>query len=121
MQSPPYDIRVRPWYNPDGITAFFMVPAILGIIVTMTMVMMTALAIVRERETGTMEQLIVTPIRAYELMIGKIVPNIVLGYVQNYYRTAGRQPCFNVPIRGSLLDLYLMTLFSSPPRWAWAF
>ena len=61
IQQLPYDIRVRPWYNPDGITAFFMVPAILGIIVTMTMVMMTSMGIVRERERGTLEQLLVTP------------------------------------------------------------
>ncbi len=56
----PYDIRVRAWYNPDGITAYYMVPGILGIIVTLTMVIMTSMAIVRERERGTLEQLIVT-------------------------------------------------------------
>jgi ABC-2 type transport system permease protein len=107
----PYDIRVRPWYNPDGVTAFYMVPAILGIIVTMTMVMMTAVAIVRERERGTLEQLMVTPIRSYELMLGKIIPYIGLGYLQITVALLVGVLVFQVPIRGSLLELYLLTLF----------
>ena len=111
VTNPPYDIRVRPWYNPDGITAYYMVPAILGIIVTMTMVMMTSISIVRERERGTLEQLIVTPIKSYELMIGKIVPNIILGYAQITVALLVGSLVFHVPIRGSLLELYLLTLF----------
>ncbi|SFG71102.1 ABC-2 type transport system permease protein [Desulfotomaculum arcticum] len=107
----PYDIRVRPWYNPDGITAYYMVPAILGIIVTMTMVIMTSMGIVRERERGTLEQLIVTPVKAYELMIGKILPYIALGYVQITVALLVGVIVFGVPIRGSLLELYLLTLF----------
>ncbi len=107
----PYDIRVRPWYNPDGITAFYMVPAILGIIVTMTMVMMTSMAIVRERERGTLEQIIVTPVKSYELMIGKIIPYIALGYVQITVALLVGALVFHVPVRGSLLELYLLTLF----------
>ncbi|MFZ5596534.1 MAG: ABC transporter permease [Bacillota bacterium] len=107
----PYDIRVRPWYNPDGITAFYMVPAILGIIVNMTMVMLTAIAIVREKERGTMEQLLVTPIRPLELMAGKIIPNIILGYFQITAALLMGSLVFHVPIRGSLLELYLLTLF----------
>lgn len=109
--SPPYDIRVRPWYNPDGITAFFMVPAILGIIVTMTMVIITSVAIVREREQGTMEQLLVTPVKPLELMIGKIIPYIVLGYLQITVALLVAVLVFQVPIRGSLMQLYLLTLF----------
>lgn len=107
----PYDIRVRPWYNPDGITAYYMVPAILGIIVTMTMVIITSIAIVRERERGTLEQLIVTPIKPYEIMIGKIVPYIALGYLQITVALLVGAIFFQVPIRGSLLQLYLLTLF----------
>jgi len=108
----PYDIRVRPWYNPDGVTAYYMVvPAILGMVVTMTMVIITAVAIVRERERGTMEQLIVTPIKPLELMIGKILPYIVLGYIQITVALLVGVLIFNVPIRGSLLQLYLLTLF----------
>ncbi|MEA1961719.1 MAG: ABC transporter permease [Bacillota bacterium] len=107
----PYDIRVRPWYNPDGITAYYMVPAILGVIVTMTMVIMTSIAIVRERERGTLEQLMVTPIKPLELMIGKIIPYIALGYVQITIALLVGVLVFHVPIRGSLLQLYLLTLF----------
>ncbi|OQA07182.1 MAG: Inner membrane transport permease YbhS [Firmicutes bacterium ADurb.Bin373] len=107
----PYDIRVRPWYNPDGITAYYMVPAILGIIVTMTMVMMTAAAIVRERERGTLEQLMVTPIKSYELMLGKIIPYIGLGYLQITVALLVGALVFHVPIQGSLLELYGLTLF----------
>ena len=111
QKAMPYDIRVRPWYNPDGITAYYMVPAILGIIVTMTMVIMTSIAIVRERERGTLEQLMVTPIKPWELMIGKIIPYIALGYVQITIALLVGVLVFHVPIRGSLLQLYLLTLF----------
>jgi ABC-2 type transport system permease protein len=111
LSQAPYDIRVRPWYNPDGITAYYMVPAILGIIVTMTMAILTAVAIVRERERGTLEQLIVTPIKSLELMIGKIVPYIVLGYLQITVALLVAVLIFKVPIKGSLVQLYGLTLF----------
>ncbi|HHV65007.1 MAG TPA: ABC transporter permease [Peptococcaceae bacterium] len=111
LNSLPYDVRVRAWYNPDGITAYYMVPGILGIIVTLTMVIMTSMAIVRERERGTLEQLIVTPIKPYELMIGKIVPYIFLGYIQITVALLVGVLVFGVPIRGSILELYLLTLF----------
>ena len=111
VNSLPYDIRVRPWYNPDGITAYYMVPAILGIVVTMTMVIITAVAIVRERERGTLEQLMVTPIKPMELMVGKILPYIALGYLQITVALLVGTLVFHVPIRGSLLELYLLTLF----------
>jgi ABC-2 type transport system permease protein len=111
MTGLPYDIRVRPWYNPDGITAYYMVPAILGIVVTMTMVLLTSIAIVREREKGTLEQLLVTPIKPLELMIGKIAPYIVMGYAQITVALIIGVLVFDVPIRGSLLELYGLTLF----------
>ncbi|MEQ8200247.1 MAG: ABC transporter permease [Syntrophomonadaceae bacterium] len=111
VTSLPYDVRVRPWYNPDGITAYYMVPAILGIIVTLTMMILTAVAIVRERERGTLEQLMVTPVRSYEMMIGKIAPYVVLGYVQITVALLTGVLVFGVPIRGSLLQLYGLTLF----------
>lgn len=111
IKGPPYDVRVRPWYNPDGITAYYMVPAILGIIVTLTMMIMTAIGIVREKERGTLEQLIVTPIRSWELMLGKILPYIVLGYLQITVALLVGVLVFHVPIRGSILELYLLTLF----------
>ncbi|NLT94139.1 MAG: ABC transporter permease [Clostridia bacterium] len=111
LTNPPYDIRVRPWYNPDGITAYYMVPAILGVVVTMTMVLLTAMGIVRERERGTLEQLMVTPIKSIELMLGKILPYIVLGYLQITVALIIGVTVFGVPIRGSLLELYVLTLF----------
>lgn len=111
LAGPPYDIRVRPWYNPDGITAYYMVPAILGTVVTMTMVLLTSMGIVRERERGTLEQLMVTPIKSIELMIGKIVPYIILGYLQITLALIIGVTVFSVPIRGSLLELYILTLF----------
>lgn len=109
--SPPYDIRVRPWYNPDGITAYYMVPAILGVVVTMTMVIMTSMGIVRERERGTLEQLMVTPLQSFELMVGKILPYIVLGYIQITVALIVGVLVFQVPIKGSLFQLYTLTLF----------
>lgn len=111
LAGQPYDIRVRPWYNPDGITAYYMVPAILGVVVTMTMVLLTSMGIVRERERGTLEQLMVTPIKSLELMIGKIVPYVVLGYLQITVALIIGATVFGVPIRGSLLELYILTLF----------
>ncbi len=109
--SLPYDVRVRPWYNPDGITAYYMVPAILGIVVTMTMVLITSIGIVRERERGNLEQLMVTPIKSIELMIGKIIPYIGLGYMQITVALLIGVIVFNVPIKGSILQLYVLTLF----------
>jgi ABC-2 type transport system permease protein len=111
MEGMPYDIRVRPWYNPDGITAYYMVPAILGIVVTMTMVLITSMGIVRERERGTLEQLMVTPIKSFELMVGKITPYIALGYLQITVALIIGVMVFGVPIRGSVLELYILTLF----------
>lgn len=107
----PYDIRIRPWYNPDFISAFYMVPGILGIILTMTMVMMTSMAIVRERERGTLEQLIVTPMKSYELMLGKIIPYILVGYIQMTLALMFGVLVFDVPIRGSVILLYILTSF----------
>ncbi|MGL5269705.1 MAG: ABC transporter permease [Selenomonadaceae bacterium] len=106
-----YDVRIRSWYNRDFVTAYYMVPGIMGIILTMTMVMITSMAIVRERETGTLEQLIVTPLKTYELMIGKIIPYIVMGYVQATISLLVGLAVFDLPIRGSLPLLYGLTSF----------
>jgi len=107
--DPPFDVRIRPWYNPDFVTAFYMVPGILGIVLTMTMVMITSMAIVRERERGTLEQLIVTPMKTWELMLGKIIPYIVVGYVQATVALLVGIVVFDLPVRGSLGLLYLLT------------
>lgn len=103
------DVRIRPWYNPDFITAFFMVPGISGTILTLTMILLTSLAIVREREKGTLEQLIVTPLTSTELMVGKILPYVLVGYVQMTILIVTGFLIFDIPIRGSLPLLYLLT------------
>jgi len=109
----PYEpIRLEPstWYNPDLRTAIYIVPGLVGVILTMTMVMLTAMAIARERERGTLEQLIVSPVRSVELIIGKILPFIVIGYLQmSLILTLGRF-VFDVPVVGSLPLLYLLSL-----------
>lgn len=108
----PIDIRIRPWYNPDFVSAFYMVPGILGMVLTMTMVMITSMAIVRERERGTMEQLVVTPLKTWELMLGKIIPYVFVGYVQAMLALSVGALVFDVPLRGNLVLLYgLTTLF----------
>lgn len=105
----PYDIRIRPWYNPDFVSAFYMVPGILGIVLTMTMVMITSMAIVRERERGTLEQLIVTPMKSHELMLGKIIPYIFVGYVQATLALIVGILVFDLPMQGNIGLLYGLT------------
>lgn len=106
-----YDIRIRAWYNPDFVTAFYMVPAIMGTILTMTMVLITSMAIVRERENGTLEQLIVTPLKTWELMLGKIIPYIFVGYAQITVALFVGLVVFDVPVRGSIGLLYALSSF----------
>lgn len=110
-QNIPYNIAVRPWYNPDGITAYYMVPAICGIILTLTMMILTAVSIVRERERGTLEQLLVTPVKSFELIIGKTIPYVALGYIEMTIALAVGVLVFGLPIRGSLPELYILSLF----------
>jgi len=109
VPAAPYDVRIRPWYNPDFISAYYMVPGIMGMILTMTMVMITSMAIVRERERGTLEQLIVTPLKTHELMLGKIIPYIFVGYVQATVALVVGILVFDLPMRGSIGLLYTLT------------
>ncbi|MCY4752761.1 ABC transporter permease [Pelomonas aquatica] len=81
-RPPPFDLRIQRRYNPEGLTRYNIVPGLIGTILTMTMVMLTSLAMTRERERGTMENLLATPVRPFEVMVGKILPYVVLGYVQ---------------------------------------
>jgi len=99
---PPFEIRVHRRYNPEGITQYNIVPGLIGTILTMTMVMMTALAMTRERERGTMENLLATPVRPAEVMAGKIAPYIVVGYVQMSIILVAARLLFDVPMVGSL-------------------
>jgi ABC-2 type transport system permease protein len=88
----------------------YVVPGLVGVILTMTMVMLTAMAIARERERGTLEQLIVSPVRSVELMVGKIVPYVSIGYVQMTLILLAGRVVFGVPILGSLVTLYGLAL-----------
>ncbi|MFZ9898442.1 MAG: ABC transporter permease [Gemmatimonadaceae bacterium] len=106
---PPVDLRVRPWYNPSQRSAIFIVPGVIGIILTLTMTIITSSAIVRERERGTLEQLIVTPIGRTALMLGKLVPFVVVGYVQMTVVLLLGRLVFDIPVRGALPTLYLLT------------
>jgi ABC-2 type transport system permease protein len=99
---PPFEVRVHRRYNPEGITQYNIVPGLIGTILTMTMVMMTGLAMTRERERGTMENLLATPVRPLEVMVGKILPYIAVGYVQVTIILVAAKLLFDVPMVGSL-------------------
>jgi ABC-2 type transport system permease protein len=103
-------IRLEPstWYNPELRTAVYVVPGLIGVILTMTMVMLTAMAVARERERGTLEQLIVSPVRRVELVLGKILPYTVIGYVQMSLILLAGRVVFQVPLVGSLQLLYVL-------------
>ena len=104
LQNPPpaFEVRVHRRYNPENVTQYNIVPGLIGTILTMTMVMMTALAMTRERERGTMENLLATPVRPVEVMAGKIVPYIVVGYIQVTIILLAAKILFGVPMVGSL-------------------
>jgi ABC-2 type transport system permease protein len=108
LGSEPIHLEANVWYNPEIRTAVYVVPGLVGVILTMTMVMLTSMAIARERERGTLEQLIVSPIRSWELIVGKILPFIVIGYVQMTLILLAGRLIFKVPILGSLPLLYAL-------------
>ena len=101
----PFEIRVHRRYNPEGNTQYNIVPGLMGVVLTMTMIMMTSIAMTRERERGTMENLLATPVRPLEVMLGKIVPYIVVGYVQVVVILTAAKFLFQVPMVGSLVLL----------------
>jgi ABC-2 type transport system permease protein len=102
----PIEMSTSTWYNPDLRTAVYIVPGLVGVILTLTLVMFTAMGIARERERGTLEQLIVSPVRSIELIVGKIVPYIGFGYVQMTIVLGLGMLVFAVPLAGSLALLY---------------
>jgi ABC-2 type transport system permease protein len=106
--TPPYDIRIHRRYNPEGLSRYNIVPGLIGTILTMTMVMLTGLAMTRERERGTMENLLATPVRPFEVMVGKILPYIVIGYIQLGVILVAAWLLFEVPMLGSLTLLVAM-------------
>lgn len=106
----PIEMRIHLEYNPDRITQYNIVPGLMGVVLTMTMVMITALAVTRERERGTMESLLATPALPLEVMTGKIIPYILVGYVQVTVILFAARILFHVPMVGSLPLLYLCAL-----------
>jgi len=104
------DVRVRPWYNPALRSAVYIVPGIIGVLLSMTMIVIASIALVRERERGTLEQLVVTPIGKTSLMLGKIIPFLLVGYVQITVILLLGLLLFDVPVRGSVVELYLVAL-----------
>ncbi len=109
-KEPPFDIQVQRLYNPEGLTEYNIIPGLLGVILTMTMVMMTGLAMTRERERGTMENLLATPAKPLEVMTGKIIPYIFIGLVQVTIILLAAYFVFNLPFMGSILAIYLGSL-----------
>lgn len=108
--APPIDLRVHRRYNPEGLTAYNIVPGIMGVILTMTLVLMTGLAMTRERERGTFECLLATPARPLEVLTGKIIPYIIIGLLQATLILVASRWIFDIPVRGSLPLLYGMML-----------
>ncbi|MBN1149466.1 MAG: ABC transporter permease [Anaerolineales bacterium] len=100
--QPPVEISSQVWYNPDLISAYFMIPGVIGMILYALTSILTATAVVRERERGTIEQLIVTPIRPWELVVGKILPYVILAFIMMIEVLAVGHYWFKVPVRGSL-------------------
>jgi ABC-2 type transport system permease protein len=108
--EPAFDVQLHKLYNPEGITQYNVVPGLMGVILTMTMVMMTGLAITRERERGTMENLLATPVLPLEVTSGKIVPYVAIGLLQVTIVVLAAHFVFGVPFLGSVVALYLGAL-----------
>ena len=106
----PFEVRVHRHYNPEGLTQHNIVPGLMGVILAMTMVMMTGLAMTRERERGTMENLLAMPARPLEVMTGKIVPYVFIGLIQSTIILLAARYLFNVPFVGSIAVLYVVAL-----------
>ena len=106
----PFEVRVHRLYNPEGLTQHNIVPGLMGVILAMTMVMMTGLAMTRERERGTMENLLAMPARPLEVMTGKIVPYVFIGLIQATIILLAARYLFAVPFLGSVLLLYAVAL-----------
>ena len=110
VNDAPIDLRIHARYNPEAITQYNIVPGLMGVILTMTMVMITGLAITRERERGTMENLLSMPTRPFEVLLGKIIPYILIGYIQVGVILLAGKFLFGVPLSGSLPLLLLAAL-----------
>jgi len=110
IQVLPIDFRPRLWYNPDLKSTYFMLPGLIGLVLQFLVPMITATAIVREKERGNIEQLLVTPIKPFELILGKIIPYIFIGIFIATSIITTMHLLFVVPIHGSVITLFLLTL-----------
>ncbi len=110
VQVTPIDFRPRLWYNPDLKSSFFMIPGLVGLLIQLLIPMSTANAVVREKEHGNFEQLLVTPIKPYEFMVGKLVPYIAVGVFMGISVLGAAYFLFQVPIRGSIFTLFTLTV-----------
>lgn len=106
-KSQPYELVIQRRFNPEGLTQYNIVPGLMGVILTMTMIMMTALAVTREVERGTMENLLATPVRPLEVMLGKILPYVLIGFVQVAVILIAARLLFDVPFVGPAGWLFL--------------
>ncbi|MEN6415227.1 MAG: ABC transporter permease [Armatimonadota bacterium] len=110
VSLPSVDLRIRAWYNPDLKSVNYLVPGVLCLILLVVTMMLTSLAIVREREIGTLEQIIVTPIKPLELMLGKVTPFAAIGMINVLTIVLAASLWFKVPIEGSVLLLFALTI-----------
>ena len=108
---PERTLEVRPYYNPERRTAVNIVPGLIGVILTLTMILFTAVAIVRERERGNLELLINTPVSTTELMVGKLLPYIAIGLIQLALVVGVGQLLFDIPLQGTMVELYVAASF----------
>lgn len=106
----PFNLKIQAAYNPTNNTQYNIVPGLIGVILMMTLVMITSMALVRERERGTIENLLATPIQPIEIIIGKILPFIIVGYIQMVFVIGLARGLFDVPIYGSVILLFIATL-----------
>jgi len=103
---PTVSAECRAWFNPGLMSRFYMVPGLIGVLLMITTMVVNSMALVKEREQGTMEQLIVTPLRPAEIILGKLLPFVVIGFIEVTLLLIGIKLIFNVPLRGSVLTLY---------------
>ncbi|MBQ0055124.1 MAG: ABC transporter permease, partial [Synergistaceae bacterium] len=105
------EMRTKLWYNPDFVTSWYMIPGIMGLLLSISLITLMGMAIVREAEQGTLEQLLVTPMQAWELLLSKICPYIIIGYLQIVLSLAIGMIFFDMPFVGSMPLFMLLTFF----------
>jgi len=103
--------EIRVWYNPQLLTRYFMIPGIVGLLLSIITLILTSLGIVKEKEIGTLEQLIVTPIKSWQLIMGKLIPFVILGFIAVMVVLTAMTLIFDIPVRGSVPFLFLCSFF----------